>query len=74
MSTGAQGDFLLLDFTKAFDKVQHNRLTYKLIYYGVNTDIININNMNQKVVLEGEKSTPAEIVSGMPQWSVLGPL
>ena len=65
---------MLLDFTKDFDEVQHSRLIHKLIYYGVNTDIININNMNQRVVLEGEKSTPAEIVSGVPQWSVLGPL
>ncbi len=63
---------MLLDFTKDFDKVQHSRLIHKLIYYGVNTEIININNINQRVVLEGEKSTPAEIVSGVPQWSVPG--
>ncbi len=43
---------MLLDFTKAFDKLQHSRLIHKLIYYGVNTDIININNMNQRVGIE----------------------
>jgi hypothetical protein len=32
---GEQVDVILLDFSKAFDKVPHHRLLYKLDYYGV---------------------------------------
>lgn len=31
---GYQTDLILLDFAKAFDKVSHTRLLYKLGYYG----------------------------------------
>ena len=30
-----QTDLILLDFTKAFDKVPHKRLLYKINYYGI---------------------------------------
>jgi hypothetical protein len=36
-----QTDIIVMDFTKAFDKVPHNRLLYKLKYYGVDTNILN---------------------------------
>ena len=32
---GEQVDVILLDFAKAFDKVPHSRLLYKLDYYGI---------------------------------------
>ena len=35
ISKGQQVDIILLDFAKAFDKVPHSRLLYKLDYYGV---------------------------------------
>ena len=28
-------DVIIMDFTKAFDKVPHRRLLYKLDYYGI---------------------------------------
>ena len=40
LSTGTQVDIILLDFAKAFDKLLHSRLLHKLIYHGVNTNII----------------------------------
>ena len=30
-----QTDVIIMDFTKAFDKVPHRRLSYKLDYYGI---------------------------------------
>jgi hypothetical protein len=35
LATGSQVDIILLDFAKAFDKVPHSRLLYKLEYYGI---------------------------------------
>jgi hypothetical protein len=35
MSSGKQIDAILLDFSKAFDKVPHRRLLMKLDHYGI---------------------------------------
>ena len=35
-----QTDFIIMDFAKAFDKVPHRRLAYKLEYYGIRNDIL----------------------------------
>ena len=35
MQKGIQNDVVVIDFAKAFDKVAHNRLLYKLSAYGV---------------------------------------
>ena len=67
-----------MDFSKAFDKVSHPRLVTKLKYYGIG-DRTNrwvqsfLSGRTQRVVLEGEFSDDAEVLSGVPQGSVLGP-
>jgi hypothetical protein len=35
MDLSEQMDLILLDFSKAFDKVPHERLLYKAQYYGI---------------------------------------
>ena len=41
LDSGSQVDAVLLDFSKAFDKVPHQRLLYKLQYYGIRGNTLN---------------------------------
>ena len=41
MDEKLQVDTAILDFSKAFDKVAHSRLLYKLKYYGIRGDLEN---------------------------------
>ena len=67
-----------MDFTKAFEKVSHPRLVTKLKYYGIGGRTNRwvqsfLSGRTQRVVLEGEFSDDAKVLSGVPQGSVLGP-
>jgi hypothetical protein len=79
LDTKSQVDAVLLDFSKAFDKVPHKRLALKLDNYGVRGPILSwiqdfLSGRSQSVVCEGNQSPPADVVSGVPQGTVLGPL
>ena len=67
------------DISKAFDKIWHAGLIYKLKSVGVtgplNTWLANyLHNRQQRVVLQGSSSDWKHINAGVPQGSVLGPL
>ena len=75
---GNQTDVIVMDFSKAFDKVSHCLLVDKLRRYGIqghtNRWIRNwLSDRKQTVVLDGERSYTASVRSGVPQGSVLGP-
>jgi len=79
LNAGEQTDFILLDFAKVFDKVSHAYLLHKLPFYGINGDILNqiadfLTNRHQEVILKNAHSDPCDVLSGVPQGSVLGPL
>ena len=76
---GQQTDFILLDFSKAFDKVSHEKLLLKLHHCGVRGQVLHwikafLSIRSQTVILESEKSSQVTVTSGVPQGSVLGPI
>ena len=78
-SNGGAVDAIYLDFQKAFDTVPHRRLIKKLEAYGIQGNIMEwirafLSNRKQTVLVNGEESFQADVLSGIPQGSVLGPL
>ena len=74
-----QTDMIILDFSKAFDTVPHQKLLYKLGNYGIKGNIHKwisafLTQRKQQVVIDGISSTSCSVDSGVPQGTVLGPL
>ena len=70
---------LLIDFSKAFDMVDHNTLAYKLEHYGIRGHALNwlksyLDNRRQYVSVNGHNSRTGDLSCGVPQGSILGPL
>ena len=70
---------VFLDISKAFDKVWHGGLLFKLNQNGISGSLLKLfeyylHNRKQRLVLNGSYSDYSSIESGVPRGSVLGPL
>ena len=70
---------IFLDISKAFDKVWHEGLLYKLKSFGISENLLNLikhylTNRSQRVLLNGQCSNWQPILARVPQRSILGPL
>ena len=79
LDQGGSFEVIYCDFMKAFDKVPHKRLLYKVEKYGITGNILGwinsfLSNRTQCVVINDHVTDNAPVTSGIPQGSVLGPL
>ena len=76
LAEGVRMDTVYLDFAKAFDKVNHNILLQKLAKHNIKGKIgiwiqEFLNNRKYRVVANGEMSDIQDVLSGVPQGTVL---
>ena len=69
---------IFLDLSKAFDSVNHSYLLQKLSFYGIRGISLNwfenyLNNRKQFVIIDQQSSDLCNVVTGIPQGSILGP-
>ena len=79
LDNGKNVAMVFLDISKAFDRVWHRGLLYKLKLFGVSGSLYRwfedyLCNRSQKVVLNGQESVMMSTNAGVPLGSILGPL
>ena len=67
---------IFLDIAKAFDKVWHDGIIFKLTQNGISGNLLNLlrdflNERKQRVILNGQFSTWKNVSAGVPQGSIL---
>ena len=79
LESGQEARIVQIDFSAAFDKVNHLGILLKLCSVGIGGSVLSIltpflSNRSQQVMVDGCRSKLVNVVSGVPQGSVLGPL
>ena len=70
---------IFLDISKAFDKVWHKGIIFKLQQNGISGKLLRVlsdflKDRKQRVILNGQLSSWTSVNAGVPQGSILGPL
>ena len=79
LDAGSESIVLSIDFSAAFDRVNHVGLLHKLRAAGVGGSLLFLignflSGRTQNVIVDGVRSAYVQVVSGVPQGSILGPL
>ena len=79
LEMGQEARIVQIDFSAAFDRVNHQGIHFKLCSVGVGGSVLSVltqflSNRSQYVVVDGCRKKLVNVVSGVPQGSVLGQL
>ena len=79
LESGQEARIAQIDFSSAFDRVNHQGILLKLSSVGIGGSVLSVlmqflSNRSQYVLVDGCRSKLVNVVSGVPQGSVLGPL
>ncbi|MEW8542639.1 MAG: reverse transcriptase family protein, partial [Candidatus Thiodiazotropha sp.] len=79
VDSGKEVRVVFCDISKAFDRVWHRGLLFKLSSVGIKGNMLKwfssyLSNRTQRVVLNGQNSEWVSVKAGVPQGSILGPL
>ena len=77
LESGRETRIVQIDFSAAFDRVNHLGILYKLCSVGIGGSVLSIStkflsNRSQQVMVDGCQSKLVKVVSGVPQGNVLG--
>ena len=79
IQSGERARIVQIDSSAAFDRVNHQGILYKLCSVGIGGSVLSIltqflSDRSQLVMVDSCRSKLINVVSGVPQGSVLGPL
>ena len=79
IANGHNLDVVMLDYAKAFDKINISKLLHKLKSIGIGGEIGKwlgnfLLKRTQRIANEGHLSTESMVLSGVPQGTILGPI
>ena len=79
LESGQEARIVQIDFSTAFDRVNHQAILYNISSVGIGGFVLYVltqflSNRSQYILVDGCRSKLVNVVSGVPQGSVLGPL
>ena len=79
LESGQEARIKQINFSAAFDRVIHPGILYKLCSVGIGGSVLSIltqflSNRSQQVMVDGCRNKLVNVLLGVPQGSVLGPL